>query len=72
MLWKIPQTLSTDTIPLGGNKPIVNRAVFSLCASFSYCLPLLVFSTAAPGKRMSCGLEQDQSENRPREAGVTS
>lgn len=70
MLWKILQTLSTDTVLLGGNNTIVNGAAFSPCALFSYCLPLLVFSTAAPGKCTSCGLEQDQSENRPWEVGV--
>lgn len=38
-IWKLLQTLSRDTLPLGDNNSVVNRAVFFPCGFFSHCRP---------------------------------
>jgi len=58
MLCKLLKMLSRDTILLEDKYTVVVRIVFSACGLFFPCPPLLVFSTAAPGKHVSCGLEQ--------------
>lgn len=52
MLCKLLKMLRRDPILLGVKYTVVDST------AFSPCLPLLLFSTAAPGKHTSCGLEQ--------------